>query len=297
MRTPDSSLQGSYFDLLKAKYPDLQPGAAVPRAELQAKPQPARRRARRPWIPLLVLLALVVGALSLGVAMRPESSALVAEFPAEPSGRELVAALFAQLAAEPEAVGLATAVGGTVPPPALSLPDLPPLGGASVIGSRRLGAEPQEANGGDVGSVAGLDELARLANEAVGLVAGETPEPRVATEVVEALATASFQPARKVIAPVPEYPESARRAGEEGAVVVEADIDPLGVVSGTRVVRGRSKALDRAALEALREWRFEPATRGGTPVASSYRVSFEFHLQPGIEGEAAEPSRVRPVET
>ena len=85
---------------------------------------------------------------------------------------------------------------------------------------------------------------------------------------------------RKLHAPRPEYPASARRAGETGTVVVEAKIDTTGTVTDTRIVRGRSAALDRAAARALEQWRFEPATQAGRPIVSSYRVGFEFALEP-----------------
>ncbi len=97
-------------------------------------------------------------------------------------------------------------------------------------------------------------------------------------------------PARKLFAPPPEYPHAARRAGEEGTVVIEADVDATGVVTGTNVVRGRgeasiSPALDAAAASALETWRFEPARRGGVAVESTYRIAIRFALREDADTE------------
>ncbi len=66
-------------------------------------------------------------------------------------------------------------------------------------------------------------------------------------------------------------------------MVVEAQIDATGAVTGTTIVRGRSPELDAAAIAALERWRFEPATRGGVAIGSSYRVGFTFALTDDIE--------------
>ncbi len=105
----------------------------------------------------------------------------------------------------------------------------------------------------------------------------------VAAEDAEPPAGAEFLPARKAFSPPPEYPDAARRTGEEGTVVVEAQIDATGAVTGATVVRGRSPELDAAAIAALESWRFEPATRGGVAIASSYRVGFTFALTEDAE--------------
>ncbi len=75
-------------------------------------------------------------------------------------------------------------------------------------------------------------------------------------------------------------------------MVVRAEIDAAGAVTGTTVVRGVSPSLDRAAAEALGKWRFEPATRGGVAVASSHRVGFRFALEAAAEPEPGMPLEV-----
>lgn len=75
----------------------------------------------------------------------------------------------------------------------------------------------------------------------------------------------------------PVYPEAARRAGIQGTVTVQALVGTDGVVRDARVVDG-IPALDAAALQAVRQWRFEPARAGGKPVAVWVSVPVRFSL-------------------
>ena len=55
--------------------------------------------------------------------------------------------------------------------------------------------------------------------------------------------------------------------GTEGTVVIRALILSTGEVRGVEVVESSgSDALDRAAVEAVRGWRFAPAARDGAPI-------------------------------
>lgn len=77
--------------------------------------------------------------------------------------------------------------------------------------------------------------------------------------------------------PAPRYPPASLRRGESGTVVVEARVDPRGNVSAVNVADGSgSRLLDRAAMDAVRRWRFEPARSNGEPVAATVRVPIEF---------------------
>ena len=63
------------------------------------------------------------------------------------------------------------------------------------------------------------------------------------------------------------------RAGDEGTVLVRAEIDASGKPSNVELAkRSRSRDLDRAALAAVRNWTFEPAIRDGKAVASTVQV-------------------------
>ena len=66
----------------------------------------------------------------------------------------------------------------------------------------------------------------------------------------------------------PRYPESARRRGIEGTVLLKMRITAQGRVEAVQVVRSAGyPELDESAIEAVRRWRFEPARRNGEPVA------------------------------
>jgi protein TonB len=65
----------------------------------------------------------------------------------------------------------------------------------------------------------------------------------------------------------PRYPESARRRGIEGTVLLKMRITAQGRVEDVRVVRSAGyPELDESAIEAVRRWRFEPARHNGEPV-------------------------------
>jgi protein TonB len=76
---------------------------------------------------------------------------------------------------------------------------------------------------------------------------------------------------------IPSYPVEALRSGVEGQVVLAMSVDQNGVPSEIEVVeRSGERALDRAALQAARNWRFEPALRDGQPVTAQVTVPVDF---------------------
>ncbi|KGO98601.1 energy transducer TonB, partial [Novilysobacter defluvii] len=77
----------------------------------------------------------------------------------------------------------------------------------------------------------------------------------------------------------PRYPPSALRAGIEGTVILVISIDAQGNVLDVEVERSsRNRDLDRAAVQAARKWRFNPATENGVAVASRVRVPVDFNM-------------------
>lgn len=79
--------------------------------------------------------------------------------------------------------------------------------------------------------------------------------------------------------PRPSYPPEAFRAREEGTVVVRAQVDELGNASDVEIVsRSGSRILDRAAMNEVRRWKFNPAIRNGRTVASSVQVPVDYKL-------------------
>jgi Ca-activated chloride channel family protein len=94
----------------------------------------------------------------------------------------------------------------------------------------------------------------------------------------------------------PSYPEAARRARIEGAVVTELDIDEAGVVTNVKVLRGLPLGLTEKAVEAVRQWRFNPATLNGRPVATKYVQTLHFKLDSGTEEPPVATTSHQPVE-
>ncbi|WP_299306959.1 energy transducer TonB [uncultured Croceicoccus sp.] len=79
--------------------------------------------------------------------------------------------------------------------------------------------------------------------------------------------------------PAPEYPFIARRAREEGTVLLRVLVDPSGRVDTLKIAEGsRSSRLDEAALRAVRKWKFKPATQTGRAVAAWVVVPITFSL-------------------
>ncbi len=86
-----------------------------------------------------------------------------------------------------------------------------------------------------------------------------------------------LQPPAKVRHVTPVYPELARRAGVEGVVVLECVIDPSGHVAEVKILRGQP-LLDRAAVEAVRQWVYRPTRLNGVPVAVLLTVTVRFRI-------------------
>jgi TonB family protein len=78
----------------------------------------------------------------------------------------------------------------------------------------------------------------------------------------------------------PVYPESARSAKVSGPVVLEAIIDENGKIRDIKVIESPEggEALAEAAKEAVMQWRYEPATLDGRPVAVLAEITVKFRL-------------------
>jgi protein TonB len=77
----------------------------------------------------------------------------------------------------------------------------------------------------------------------------------------------------------PRYPDSARRRGVEGTVIIKAYVTEQGRVEQVQVEQSSGHAdLDAAAVEAVGRWRFEPARRGRQAVAMEVSIPVRFVL-------------------
>lgn len=101
----------------------------------------------------------------------------------------------------------------------------------------------------------------------------ETVQPEVTQQVVQA---AKLKRVREV---PPVYPRDAARAGTEGWVKVEFTIAPDGTTRDLEVRDSEPKVVfDRAALDSVSQWVFEPIRNNGAPVSQRAVLQVRFVL-------------------
>jgi len=76
----------------------------------------------------------------------------------------------------------------------------------------------------------------------------------------------------------PVYPEAAKAAGVQGIVIIETQIAKDGSVNQAKVLRSVPE-LDRAAIEAVMQWKYTPTLLNGEPVEVIMTVTVTFTLQ------------------
>jgi len=157
------------------------------------------------------------------------------------------------------------------PPPApMQSPPSPPQ--AATVAEAAKALEP--GSGGAPSSPptasAGASMESRPSRSAV---ASRTPDTAPGGPVVRAARPRGGYQVR------PVYPESARRAGLQGTTMLRIHIETDGRVSDVSVARSAGhQALDEAAADAVRRWRFEPALNAAGPVSMWAVVPVEFRI-------------------
>jgi TonB family protein len=89
----------------------------------------------------------------------------------------------------------------------------------------------------------------------------------------------------KMVKPV--YPDVARQARVDGVVILEAKTDEQGKVVDARVLRS-IPLLDKAAVDAVRQWKYEPLIIAGKPRKALFTVTVRFQIDEGRMEKAAE---------
>lgn len=159
-------------------------------------------------------------------------------------------------------------------PPAAAAPAPEPLPAPSLPGS------PGSVEIREIASTgARLEETPSAARPVPG--AASVSAPDTGPEAAGQAPTAATLPAASAPvlerSPHPRYPARAQRRGESGEVVLSIDVDARGRVARASVASSSgSKDLDRAALDAVRRWRFRPAMRDGRPVPATVTVPIAF---------------------
>ncbi|MCJ7579853.1 MAG: M56 family metallopeptidase [Candidatus Aminicenantes bacterium] len=91
-------------------------------------------------------------------------------------------------------------------------------------------------------------------------------------------ARGDIKPPKLIKSVKPDYPEEAKKEGIEGAVILEATTDQDGVVQKVEILRS-IPALDQAAIDALKQWEFEPMLINGEPKGVIFTVTCRFSLE------------------
>lgn len=107
-----------------------------------------------------------------------------------------------------------------------------------------------------------------------------TAKPKVRMTGKMSRGTVRDREAVPVVRVNPIYPASARQRGLEGYVTISFTITPSGSVADAEVIDSKPPGpFDRAALKAVRRWRYDPKLVDGKPVARpNQKVTLTFKL-------------------
>jgi len=85
-----------------------------------------------------------------------------------------------------------------------------------------------------------------------------------------------------IVRVAPSYPRAALQAKLQGHVTMAVTIKPDGTVSNAEVLESEPpRIFDRAAIDAMRNWKFRPKVVNGTPVSQRAKQTIEFKLGGG----------------
>ncbi len=90
----------------------------------------------------------------------------------------------------------------------------------------------------------------------------------------------------------PTYPEEARKAGLMGVVVCETVITAAGEISDVKILRTADEVFNQPTIDALKQWKFAPATLEGEPVDVIYVLTVNYRLDSGEKKTEAADEKV-----
>ncbi len=103
-----------------------------------------------------------------------------------------------------------------------------------------------------------------------------TPPPLKEGDLVEM--SADVTPPRKISGDSASYPRKADRNHMQGLVVVDMIVTEDGTPTDLRILESAGEVLDQAVLEAVKAWRFEPATKQGIKVKIHWQARHRFQI-------------------
>jgi protein TonB len=107
------------------------------------------------------------------------------------------------------------------------------------------------------------------------LAAANSAPPKV--EVKKLRVSGGVQASKLISQPKPIYPPIAKQARIQGTVVLAASISKNGTIENLKVVSGHPM-LTQAALDAVRNWRYQPTYLNGEPVEVETTINVNFNL-------------------
>jgi protein TonB len=78
--------------------------------------------------------------------------------------------------------------------------------------------------------------------------------------------------------PEPSYTDPAREANFQGTLLLDVVVSPNGGMKSAKIIRGLPFGLNDKAINAIRQWKFRPATLNGQPVTVQVMIELAFHL-------------------
>ncbi len=150
-----------------------------------------------------------------------------------------------------------------------------PVNSAPALAEASLAAIEQALNG--VGGGGG-DFAAVMDFNSGGVIGGSGKRGGISEEKLEEAFSLSEidQGPRAVYQTAGNYPAELRGKKVEGVATVIFIVDSAGRVQSPRIEKSAHPAFEKPALEAVRQWKFEPGVKGGQRVACRMRVGVRF---------------------
>ena len=154
-------------------------------------------------------------------------------------------------------------------------PKKPALGQIRLV-APTIARNVRTAEPGDAGAAPLIDT--QLTPNADGLTNGLAAAKQPLAPPTALQTGGDVKPARMISSISPVYPMLAKNQHVEGDVRIDALIEASGHVSAMKVVSG-PPLLQQAAMEALRQWKYQPATLDGKPVPMHLTVTIQFRMK------------------
>lgn len=263
---------------------------SLEQAAVREQPPQPTPRSPAPWIGLAIIVFLTAAAVGYKLLPGDEPDLPAPMLQPEPAVVTVADPIIAEPEPEPESIPTET-IAKALPVVELTTPAAPPLKEDPVVSKpvRRAIARklitvqtPRHFVQPIVDpnrSVQAVPDLTREALDTELEAIASTPEPP-RTVRGALVPSADLDQAPELIERVaPAYPALARRMRQEGVVTLSVLIKSDGSVGEILNPAGRkSSILDRAAIDAVREWKYRPATKDGVEVQTWISVRITFAL-------------------